>query len=338
MTGNQKYAEEKNLEKVPGLAFRYFSGEDDYQLKLDLWTAAREFNHFDWAATLEDVKNDEKWRSHFDITRQQLYAEVNGQPVGYMEFNWNQETHPDVRAHYINLCIPEAHWQGDLPRLMLDFCEKHVAAMTSSLPRDIPDVFQVWKKQSAEKQVAFFKANGYQPARYFFEMTRPIDLPLEEHRLPAGLEIRPALPQDYRKIWDANQEAFKDHWGYAPSEEGQFEVWMEDRLCRPELWKIAWDGDEVAGQVGNFLDEKENAEYGRKRGYTEAISVGRKWRGRGVAKALIAASIRMFKEMGMEETCLGVDAENQNGALKLYQRMGYQEEPAMTSMVLRKKI
>lgn len=338
MSDQQRYANYKKLEKVPGLAFRYFSGDADYARKLDLWTKARDFNGFDWVATLEDVKNDEKWRNHFDIFQQQLYAEINGQSVGYMEFNWNRETNPDVRAHYINLCIPEEHWQGEIPWLMLAFCEEQAAQMTAELPQDVPDVFQVWKKQSAKTQVAFYQDNGYQPERYFFEMVRPMASPLEEHPLPDGLEIREAKPEDYRKIWDANQEAFKDHWGYAPPNKGQFEAWMEDRLCQPHLWKIAWDGDQVAGQVGNMLDEKENAEFGRKRGYTEAISVGRQWRGRGVAKALIAASIRMFRDMGMQDTALGVDAENPNGALKLYTRMGYQEDPSKTSLVLRKKV
>lgn len=32
----------------------------------------------------------------------------------------------------------------------------------------------------------------------------------------------------------------------------------------------------------------------------------------------------MFKEMGMEETALGVDTENPNGALRLYEGVGYQ--------------
>ncbi|MEE4193952.1 MAG: GNAT family N-acetyltransferase [Anaerolineae bacterium] len=334
----KKYIDYQPLEKVPGLAFRYFSGEEDYQLKLDLWKEAREFNGFDWVATLEDVKNDEKWRSHFDIYQQQLYVELYGQPLGYMEFNWNRETRPDVRAHYINLCIPEENWQDDVPQLMLEFCEQQAAAMTADLPGDIPDVFQVWKKQKAEKQLAFLKANGYQPSRYFFEMVRPIDLPLDEHPMPAGLEIRPAMPEDFRKIWDANQEAFEDHWGYAPPEEGHFEAWLEDRLFQPQYWKVAWDGDQVAGMVGNFFDPKENKEFNRQRGFTEDIWVRRPWRGLGLAKALIAESIRMFKEMGMEETCLGVDAENPNGALKLYTRMGYEEDPDKTSLVLRKKV
>jgi ribosomal protein S18 acetylase RimI-like enzyme len=117
-----------------------------------------------------------------------------------------------------------------------------------------------------------------------------------------------------------------------------YQRWVTEPIHNPDLWKVAWDGDQVAGMVGNFLDKKENQEFNRNRGYTEDIWVRRPWRGRGLAKALIAESIRMFKEMGMEETCLGVDAENPNGALRLYTSMGYEKVAEKTHIVMRKEL
>jgi ribosomal protein S18 acetylase RimI-like enzyme len=150
--------------------------------------------------------------------------------------------------------------------------------------------------------------------------------------------MRPVTPAEYRKAWDADHAAFRDHWGYVEPTEEQYQNWLKDRNFQPHLWKVAWSGDEIVGMVGNFFDEKENQEYNRKRGYTEDISVHRDWRGRGIAKALIAESIRMFKGMGMEHTTLGVDAQNPNGALNLYTSMGYEVDNARTSMVLRKQL
>ena len=51
---------------------------------------------------------------------------------------------------------------------------------------------------------------------------------------------------------------------------------------------------------------------------------GRVMRRRGLAKALIAESIQMFRDMNFDDTALGVDTNNPNGALKLYENMGYQ--------------
>jgi ribosomal protein S18 acetylase RimI-like enzyme len=77
--------------------------------------------------------------------------------------------------------------------------------------------------------------------------------------------------------------------------------------------------------VGNFIAEDENEEYERKRGYTEDIFVRRQWRRQGVARSLLTQSVVMFQEMGMEETCLGVDTQNPNGAKGLYESVGYKE-------------
>jgi len=51
--------------------------------------------------------------------------------------------------------------------------------------------------------------------------------------------------------------------------------------------------------------------------------VQRPWREKGIAKALIAQSIEMFRDMGMTETALGVHTTNPMGAFRLYEHMGY---------------
>jgi ribosomal protein S18 acetylase RimI-like enzyme len=50
----------------------------------------------------------------------------------------------------------------------------------------------------------------------------------------------------------------------------------------------------------------------------------RPWRKRGLANALIARSLAVIKERGMDTTILGVDADNPTGALGLYERNGFQ--------------
>ena len=44
----------------------------------------------------------------------------------------------------------------------------------------------------------------------------------------------------------------------------------------------------------------------------------------GVARALLASSFRLLKDLGMTEAALSVDAENPSGALQLYESMGFQ--------------
>jgi mycothiol synthase len=61
-----------------------------------------------------------------------------------------------------------------------------------------------------------------------------------------------------------------------------------------------------------------------KRGWCEFISTAKEWRGKGVASALICETLREFARRGLEESALGVHAENPTGALSLYEGLGFE--------------
>ena len=175
------------------------------------------------------------------------------------------------------------------------------------------------------------KSEGYTPARYGFMMLRANLENVPDLPLPPGLEVRPVRPEQYRMIWEASAEAFRDHWGYVEPQEEDYQGWLGGKEFQPELWQVAWDGDQVAGMILNYIDPDENKTYQRKRGWTENICVRRPWRRKGLARALLARSIKMHRDLGMTETALGVDAENPNGARQLYESMGYETYRTMTT-------
>jgi ribosomal protein S18 acetylase RimI-like enzyme len=154
-------------------------------------------------------------------------------------------------------------------------------------------------------------------------MVRPDLEDIPDLPLPPAVEVRPVQPEHMTLIWQASNEAFRDHWGYIPDPWEAFEQMMNDSDFDPSLWRVAWQADQIAGMVLSFINKDENEMYGRKRGYTENICVRRPWRKQGLAKALIAQSLIAIKERGMTEAGLGVDAENISGALHLYEGMGY---------------
>jgi ribosomal protein S18 acetylase RimI-like enzyme len=121
-----------------------------------------------------------------------------------------------------------------------------------------------------------------------------------------------------------------------PMGEEDYLRWLNESTFDPSLWRLAWDGDQVAGMVLAFVNATENAEYNRRRGYTEDICVRRPWRRRGLARALIARSLRGLRARGMTEAALGVDTENISGALRLYESLGYR--PVQRWALLRKPL
>jgi len=208
---------------------------------------------------------------------------------------------------------------------MLNWTENRLRQVAGGHDPSAQRFFQTTLESTQKSANALFVKTGYQPARYEFIMKRPVTDPLPNAPMPPGLEVRPFREEHLHAIWGAMTEAFKDHWGSVPESEEKFLSWKDEPSYHPHLWKVAWDGDQVAGMVLNFYNQVENEEYKRLRGYTEGISVRRPWRKKGLARSLIVQSIQMFKDLGMTETCLGVDSQNLSGALRLYQSVGYQQ-------------
>jgi mycothiol synthase len=86
-------------------------------------------------------------------------------------------------------------------------------------------------------------------------------------------------------------------------------------------WHVA--SNTVAGQVKPWIDAEQNATLQRKRGYTEFISVGKPWRRRRLARALVARALHAQKAAGMTESALGVDGESVFSAARLYEACGF---------------
>jgi ribosomal protein S18 acetylase RimI-like enzyme len=141
--------------------------------------------------------------------------------------------------------------------------------------------------------------------------------------LPDGLEVRPVDEAQLRTIWEADVEAFRDHRFEREQTDSDWEIFRAT-AGDTSLWHVAWDGDGIAGQIRTYVIAGESERLGRRRAWTESISTRRDWRGRGVASAVIAASLRQLAALGYDEAALGVDLDNPTGALGVYERLGYQ--------------
>lgn len=168
---------------------------------------------------------------------------------------------------------------------------------------------------------------GYEAVRWFYEMVAPTLEGIVAPPLPEGLELRAVMRDQYRRIWEAEAEAFRDHWGEAE--------WTEEDWARfdanpahedPRFWRIAWDGDEVAGVIITTVPVEENERHRRRRVYVAGVSVRRPWRRRGLARALLASSLVGARDAGFTSASLGVDTDSPTGATDLYRSLGFAPE------------
>jgi len=315
---------------IPGLALRPYLGSDAAALA-KVANAESQTDGLLWRVTAEEIEN---WYAHpratFDATRDVLIVELDGRVVGSTELQW-VDTTDGFREFRIGCSlVPEVRRRG-IGRWLLRVSEERSAARLAEQPTERPVVFGSWVPDLRLGNVALLEQEGYRPVRYFFDMLRPtldeIDLP----PLPAGIDVRPLRDDQIRQLWDADVEAFLDHWGGFDASEPRFEAWRSDPKFDPSLFVVGWDGDEIAGGVINEISEAENAALGRRRGWLGSVFVRRPWRRRGLARACVMRSLAVLRERGMTSAGLGVDADNANAALHLYEACGFEVELRSTA-------
>jgi len=126
-------------------------------------------------------------------------------------------------------------------------------------------------------------------------------------------------------IWFAVEEAYVPEGGPAPT--GVIpEDFKNDPNFQPELWQVAWDirTNRVAGSVMTYVSQAENEQLGIRRGYTEGISTTPAWQRQGVAQALISLSLKVQRDLGLQESAMVVNVAKPNN-YRLYVSCGFQE-------------
>ena len=277
------------------------------------------------AMTAEEVAIIWRRTPGFEPTRDALVVEDAQGFVAHV--NVDGQLRAGKVVHWIETWVRQDRRRQGIGRALLRWAEEHVAdlvARREAREPDLPHVLGFGVLESIPAAMAFAAAApGYARIRYGFQMRRPLDEPILDAELPAGIELRPVREEDHRRIWDADIEAFRDHWEPRDRDETDYEATFSYPDLDTSLWRVAWDGNEVVGIVMNAIFREENAKIGVDLGWLEHVSVRKAWRGRGIAKALITSSLRAHRERGVAIAALGVDGENLTGALRLYEGLGF---------------
>ena len=317
----------------PGVFLRHLQAPDDYHAMNAIANAIRAAEGNEFYSTDEQFATSYENMTDSDPAQDVAIVEVDGRMVGYGRAGWREEV-GGLRVYDVNPLV--AATDPAMLAVVIDVLEARIRAIAAGHPAG-EKVLQAFVGATAPERDALFLGRGYQPVRFSYVMIRPSLDELPDAPLPPGLEIRDVLPEQLPLIWAADQEAFRDHWGNTPGTDADYEHFLNDPVTNDtSLWRIAWDGDEVAGQVRSYISAEENERFGRRRAYTENISVRRPWRRRGLARALIAASFPLLRARGMTEAALGVDAENTSGAFRVYEACGF--KPVSRSTRYRKPL
>jgi len=166
---------------------------------------------------------------------------------------------------------------------------------------------------------ALVRERGYRLGRSSFTMEVELTEPADPHEPAAGIELRSYRPADLTDVRTAINEAFAHDWHHHDVSESNFrEFYVNARGADPMLWTLAWDGPELAGFVLAYSEHAGDTTLG----WIGTLGVRPAWRRRGLGRLLLLAAFAGLGERGLRRVGLGVDTENEFGALRLYERAG----------------
>ena len=204
---------------------------------------------------------------------------------------------------------PDAHGRG-IGRLVATGLEEDAAGRGARRIQNA--VFEV---DAAARRL--LESLDYGAVRVFRELRIELEAPPAAPEWPDGLRVVAFDPErDALAFHAAHQEAFADHWDHSPRE---FESWSTAHLkierFDPTLWCVVRAGDEIAAGTICTGDT-----FGG--GWVHGLFTRRPWRRRGVGAALLSDAFGRFWARGEHSVGLGVDAANDTGAFRLYERAG----------------
>ncbi|HEX5938175.1 MAG TPA: GNAT family N-acetyltransferase [Actinomycetota bacterium] len=154
--------------------------------------------------------------------------------------------------------------------------------------------------------------------RHFWHMQIDLDIPADAGPVPHGIEIGAIDPrEDLPAVHAILEEAFVDD----PSRfhlPAAFDRWVEEEVGSPSfdasLWLLARaEGTPAGALTASAADD---------RGWIDFLAVDSRFRGRGIASALLRRSFALFADRGFRRVLVSVDAENVTGATGVYERVG----------------
>lgn len=321
----QSFSDTLELPALPALsdfdfrALRYGDVPALYEMLLTIEHA----DERDLVSTLEDLQRefDDPW-SNAEVDSLAAFT-LDGQLVGYARTFQNPDPEKEVRC-WLMVEVHQAYRASGLEEALSDWAEERGRQRLLLTSGEAARVLRCGIQDTQTERQAQWERRGFNAVRHFYRMQRDLSEPIPAVQLPSDLALCVYTHDMNDAVHAAFNEAFRDHWSFDPITAEDWQMFVMGRTSfRPDLSYVVMDGAEVVGFSINGISPEENARHGRSEGWIEELAVRRPWRKRGVATALLCASMHAFKAEGLQHAMLGVDSQNLSGALRVYERVGF---------------
>jgi ribosomal protein S18 acetylase RimI-like enzyme len=140
---------------------------------------------------------------------------------------------------------------------------------------------------------------------------------------PPGLVLRDCTDEaDRRRAHALVQETFSEHFDHQPR---TYEQWLDDIAGAHVDWSLVWVASLGADDVAVLFSRNDR----QSMGWINNIGVRAPFRGRGIAGHLLRHAFAAYAARGRDTIGLGVDTQNESGALRIYEAHGMRTDYAV---------
>jgi mycothiol synthase len=226
--------------------------------------------------------------------------------------------HPDFRNH-------------GLGRQIMDRLEQRALELSAHRHPGVPVQLRVSGGLEGASIRAMLAGRGYAIARYFHEMRLPLlDPSRSSTRPPDGSDtttVQPYRDELSEAVRLAHNDAFATHWGSTPRSPEQWQSFVGSRTFRPASSFVVTAPDDSVSAYALTTQWVEGEIW------IDIVGTRPELRGRGLARACLAASLKSALEQGYSTAGLGVDSQNADGAGRLYSSLGFTVDKTFASYV-----
>lgn len=296
---------------------------DDAEAYADLGVISLAAKGLTEVADYEDVRAD--WQSpDFDLAQSSLGVfTADGDLIGEA-IVWDTGELP-VQPR-LGWDIHPEHMNKGIEQYLIEWTENRAHQALDRCPPNAQFKYRMGCRDGYKPREAILAEHGYEATRYWLRMVINMEEAPPIPNLADGFIIRPYNhPDEFEALVRADDEGFKDHWGYVdePFEKTlqEWEHWLStDRLFDPSIFFLAIE--EATGEIaGVCLCRSE--EWGRPdSAYVDSVAVLRQYRRKGLAKAMLNHAFGEFWKRDRKTVALHVDATSLTGATRVYEAVG----------------
>jgi mycothiol synthase len=303
------------------VSIRPYAGESDLEAIANLINTCEKVDRLYEGTSISQLQQEFNAPSLDKARDIRLWFDANGQLIGFAQL-WISEPAEVIDGSLLFRVHPDARG-GDLEAAAIAWGEVRMREV-SAIPGS-PVKLRSSTHAEDRDRISLLTSSGFKPDRYFCRLARSLSEPIPEPQFPEGFLLRQFPGEQDSEAWvEMFNQSFIDHWNHhdLTVEQFKYDLAKPDYRNDLDLIAVADDGKFVAFCYCE-ISQEENDRTGRNEGWIGVLGTRRGFRKIGLGRAMLLAGLHRLKAAGVETAILGVDADNQCGAMKLYESVAF---------------